>query len=175
MKLVKKILSILTTSFLVLVILFSAVALTGKLNGGKTTLFGSELLVVLSGSMSPTFDTGSIVAIKPISFSDIQKGDIITFKNTDGLIVTHRVQEITGNELVTKGDANNAKDNETVTADRVMGRVQYSVPLAGYAIDFIRSKVGLLLFLVIPGIYLIVSQIWKLFGMIKNQEANNQA
>lgn len=171
MVLLKKVVSVATTLFLVLVIALTGFLFIGKINGGKTTLLGSEIMVVLSGSMAPTFNTGSVVAVKPIKFEEIKKGDIVTFKNEDDLTVTHRVVEITDGKLITRGDANNGNDSIPVTADRVIGKVQYSVPLVGYAIDFIRSKVGMLVFLGVPGIYLIISQIWKLFKMMKEAEA----
>lgn len=179
MAVVKKIVSVLTTTLLILVILLSVFILAGKFNGGKTTLFGNELMVVLSGSMAPTFDTGSIVAIRPIPFDEINKGDIITFKDKDDLTVTHRVIDIVENKgkkaLITKGDANDGKDGNPVMPDKVLGKVQYWVPLVGYLIEFVRSKAGMLLFLVVPGLYLIVSQIWKLMRMLKEQEASANA
>lgn len=171
MVIVKKAISVISTIFLVLVIALTAFLFIGKMNGGKTTLFGSEIMVVLSGSMSPTFDTGSIVAVKPTKFEEIQKGDIVTFRNEDDLTVTHRVVAISDGKLTTRGDANNGDDSMPVTADRLIGKVQYSVPLIGYLIEFIRSKVGMLVFLGVPGIYLIVSQIWKLFRLMKEAEA----
>lgn len=171
MVLLKKVVSVATTLFLVLVIALTGFLFIGKINGGKTTLFGSEIMVVLSGSMAPTFNTGSIVAVKPVKFEEIKQGDIVTFKNEDDLTITHRVMEINDGKLITKGDANNGKDSMPVTADRVIGEVQYSVPLIGYLIEFVKSKVGMLVFLGIPGLYLIVSQIWKLFKMMKEAEA----
>lgn len=170
MTIMKKIFSYLTTIVLALVIALCAFLYIGKLNGGKNTLFGNELMVVLSGSMSPTFDTGSIVAIKPIQFEAIQKGDIVTFKSLEDRIITHRVVDIVNGELITKGDANDGKDTDPVVKDRVIGKVQYFVPLIGYAIHFIQSKLGMLIFLAVPGLYLIISQIWKLYAMLKQQE-----
>jgi signal peptidase len=167
----KKVVSVATTLFLVLVIALCGFLFIGKMNGGKTSLFGNELMVVLSGSMAPTFNTGSIVAVKPIEFEQIKPGDIITFKDVDGRTVTHRVVEINNGELITKGDANDGKDSVPVSADRIIGQVQYSIPFVGYLVDFIKSKIGMLVFLGVPGLYLIVSQIWKLFKMIKEQEA----
>lgn len=175
MGVVKKIISVLTTTFLVLVILLTAFIFAGKFTGGKTTLFGNELLVVLSGSMSPTFNTGSIVAIKPVKFEEIQKDDIITFRDLDQRTVTHRVVDITEGKLVTKGDANDGKDSNLVTPDRIIGEVQYWVPLAGYLVEFVNSKTGMLVFLGVPGVYLIVSQLWKLFRLLKEEEANQDA
>ncbi|PSJ94312.1 signal peptidase I [Brevibacillus fortis] len=167
----KKCLSYATTLFLVLIIALSGFLFASKMNGGKTTLFGSEIMVVLSGSMAPTFDTGSIVAVKPVNFGDIKQGDIVTFKNEDDLTITHRVVEVTGQGLITRGDANNGNDTMPVTQDRLIGQVEFYVPLLGYLIEFIRSKVGMLVFLGVPGIYLIVSQVMKLFKMMKEAGA----
>jgi signal peptidase len=72
--------------------------------------------------------------------------------------------------LVTKGDANDGKDTDPVTADRVKGKVQYSVPYIGYFIEFVKSPTGMLVFLAVPGLYLMISQIWKLLRMIKQQD-----
>ncbi|MDF2679298.1 MAG: family signal peptidase [Brevibacillus sp.] len=140
------------------------------MNGGKTQIFGNEIMVVLSGSMSPTFDTGSIVAVKQIPYSEIQKGDIVTFEDMEKRTVTHRVIDIVDGNLVTKGDANDGKDTDPVTADRVKGKVQYSVPYIGYFIEFVKSPTGMLVFLAVPGLYLMISQIWKLLRMIKQQD-----
>lgn len=128
-------------------------------------------MVVLSGSMAPTFDTGSVVAVKPVTFEQIKQGDIITFKELDGRTVTHRVVEINEGKLITKGDANGGMDSTPVTKDRVIGQVDYWVPLVGYLVEFIKSKAGMLIFLGVPGLYLIVSQIWKLIKMMKEEEA----
>lgn len=171
MAILKKIVSVATSLLLVLVIALCGFLFIGKMNGGKTTLFGSEIMVVLSGSMAPTFNTGSIVAVKPIPFEQIKQGDIITFKDVDDRTVTHRVMEISEGKLITKGDANDGKDSTPVTKDRVIGQVQYSVPMLGYMVEFIKSKIGMLLFLGVPGLYLIVTQIWKLIRMMKEEEA----
>ncbi|MGC5325278.1 signal peptidase I [Brevibacillus sp. SYSU BS000544] len=171
----KKTISILTTTLLILVIALSGFLLVGKLNGGKTTLLGNEIMVVLSGSMSPTFDTGSIVAVKPVTFQEVAKGDIVTFKDLEDRTITHRVIDIVDGKLITKGDANDGKDLDPVTSDRLIGEVQYSVPYLGYIIDFVKSKVGMLLFLGVPGLYIIVSQIWKLFRMMKEAEDQKSA
>lgn len=133
-------------------------------------LLGNQIMVVLSGSMSPTFDTGSIVAVGPANFTEIKPNDIITFKNPEGLTVTHRVVEVKEGELFTKGDANDGRDTAPVTPDRLIGKVQYYVPLIGYFIEFAKSGTGMLVLLGLPGVYLIVSQIWKLLKMIKEEE-----
>ncbi|USG66293.1 signal peptidase I [Brevibacillus ruminantium] len=175
MKLLKKSISILTSLFLILVIVITGILFVGKISGGKTVLFGSQIMVVLSGSMSPAFDTGSIVAVKPVDFKDVKENDIITFKDPEGLTITHRVVEVGEGQLITKGDANDGKDTAPVTPDRLIGKVQYSVPWVGYFIEFAKSGLGMLIMLAVPGIYLIVSQVWKLLRMIKEEEAKTAA
>lgn len=175
MVLLKKCISILTSLFLIAVIAITGLLFVSKINGGKTVLFGNQIMVVLSGSMAPAFNTGSIVAVKPVDFKEVKEKDIITFKDPEGLTITHRVIEKRDGQLITKGDANDGKDTAPVTPDRFIGKVQYSVPLIGYFIEFARSELGMLLMLGLPGLYLIVSQVWKLLRMIKEEEAKTAA
>lgn len=168
--LVRKTISILTSLLLIVVIAITGLLFIGKMNGGKTMLFGNQIMVVLSGSMSPTFDTGSVVAVGPADFKEIKQGDIITFKDPEGMTITHRVVEVTEGELRTKGDANDGVDTAPVTPERLIGKVHYSVPLIGYFIEFAKSGAGMLVLLGLPGVYLIVSQVWKLMQSIKQEE-----
>ncbi|MGO0062159.1 signal peptidase I [Brevibacillus fluminis] len=162
MRYIGKTLSILTTLLLILVIALNGLVLVGKMREGKAVLLGYELMVVLSGSMTPTFATGSIVAVKPVPFPDIKKGDIITFKSDAGYTVTHRVVDTKDGRLVTKGDANPESDMATVAPDKVVGRVSFWLPYMGYLITFMQSKLGMFLFLAIPGVYLIGSTLARI-------------
>ena len=57
---------------------------------------GIEPFVVLSGSMEPKIETGSLCFInKKVKYEDIEENDIIAFKMSDKTLVTHRVVEIT--------------------------------------------------------------------------------
>ena len=169
---IKKFINWVSTAVLIAIILITLnLVISTKMDQGKTSLFGNQLMVVLSGSMSPTFNTGSVVAVKPVRFENIKKGDIITFKDVDGRTVTHRVLEKQIDKLITKGDANDAQDSSSVSSDRVVGKVNISVPYVGYFVEFSKSKSGMLLFLVIPGIYLVLSQLWKLFKILTTEEA----
>ncbi len=108
-------------------------------------IFGYTPLVVLSGSMETTYDTGSVIYYKDVSFDELKKGDVITF-NVNDVIVTHRIYEIKSqDEIITKGDANNTVDPETIRFNDVMGIVsKYSLPYMGYYIKFINSNLYIL-------------------------------
>ena len=52
---------------------------------------------MLSGSMSPTFDAGSLVVIKPAEAASIKVNDVIVFRShdfEDPVVVTHRVAAV---------------------------------------------------------------------------------
>jgi len=105
-----------------------------------------QLLTVLSGSMSPTIKTGSIVVVKPAA--EYQVGEIITYRLIgQGDHFTHRVVEIkrSGDQklLVTKGDANQEPDSQPVPMAQVEGKVLFSLPWLGYAVNYARTPAGL--------------------------------
>ena len=81
--------------------------------------FGYSLFEVQTGSMHGTIEAGDWIVVK--GTKDVKINDIITYKHGKDFI-THRVMEIYKGSYVTKGDANNAKD-EPIDREQVVGRV----------------------------------------------------
>lgn len=103
---------------------------------------GYKPVVVLSGSMEPTYHVGSVIYYKQAPFAEINEGDAITFRaGTDGM-VTHRVtekSELSGT-FTTKGDANPSEDPSPVEYANVLGKVlKFSVPYAGYFVTYSKN------------------------------------
>ena len=73
-----------------------------------------------------------IIVKKNVKLENIKEGNIITFKNKYGEIITHRVSQIrkTGNYIsfTTKGDSNEKEDSEPVDSKMIIGRVVYTLP-----------------------------------------------
>ena len=95
---------------------------------------GYKPVVVLSGSMEPTYPVGSLIYYKAASFEDIKENDAITFRVDDDTLVTHRV--IVKNEIsqtfVTKGDANPTNDTNPVEYQNVAGKtLEFCLPVVG--------------------------------------------
>ena len=84
-------------------------------------IFGYSTFEVASGSMEPTFSKDDIVIVKSQDSYDV--GDIISFKNKENEVITHRIKTKRGNVLTTRGDANNSDDGATITMDRIIGKV----------------------------------------------------
>ena len=131
-------------------------------------LFGIVPYVVLSGSMEPTIDTGSLCFInKNADYEDVKEKDIIAFKLSDGTLVTHRAIEITETGIVTKGDNNDGANSNQVRKDNFVGKNLFWVPKVGYAVKAFQSTKGKII--VITSIVLLFAAGF-LFGENKNKE-----
>lgn len=151
-----------------------------RVMGVTPTAFGHQAYIVLSGSMSPEFDTGSLVLTQPLDSSALQVGDIITFQgfDTNSPLVTHRIVEIQtegGLQFITRGDANNANDDNPVPASNVVGKVNYALPYMGFVLNFAQSREGLLSLIIIPGILIIFFEIVSLFRYAAEVDREEQA
>src|SRR6056297_1319679 len=155
---------VVTCLFLIaLLLIVSVFPITGNL----------KFLIVESGSMEPTIQTGAIVMVKPAS--DYEIGDVITFKKGEET-VTHRLHDMEVVEgqtyFVTKGDANNAPDSEGIHPQAVIGKVLLDIPYLGYVVDFAKKPVGFLAVLVLPALVIIGDEIRKIWREVKRIKKN---
>ena len=97
--------------------------------------------IIVTPSMKPTINPGDMILVKKTDIDKLEKGDIITF-NKDNIVATHRIEEIDGDSIITKGDNNNLEDTPINKSD-VIGRFVFSIPKIGYIISFAISPVGL--------------------------------
>ena len=102
-------------------------------------IIGYRSYTVLSGSMEPEFYPGDMVITKHKNKTDINLNDIITFRDKDGVIITHRIIEETPEGYITKGDNNNVEDAEIITENNIIGEVKFSIPKVGYIMDFLSK------------------------------------
>ena len=125
---------------------------------------GVAFFTIYSGSMEPSLPIGSVVMIRMVEASSICTGDVIAFKTgTSSETVAHRVIEIvSGNPSIcvrTGGDANNTPDAALVPAEKIVGKVFFHIPFLGYLSDFVKTKLGYLLLVVLPAILIISLEI----------------
>lgn len=108
-------------------------------------LAGYATYSIETGSMEPTIKTGSLIYVKKCkNFEDYAVGDIVTFSDRDKVkSFTHRIIKINyiTQSFDTQGDANNAADIEPTSADYAVGKVEFVIPFAGYAVTFLRNTV----------------------------------
>ncbi len=115
--------------------------------------FGIGVSVVQTGSMEPTFKKGDMLFIN--KSDDLNEGDVVVYK-TGNILVVHRIVSIDGDEIITKGDANNIADSPITKAD-VKGKVTGKISNVGTIIDALRSPIGIICVMSISVVLLIMS------------------
>lgn len=178
MKLRRMISHAFTSIMVVLFIVVLGSFITSKISGGEPGFYGYQVKSVLSGSMEPSIKTGSIITIKPFSdTTSFQEGDVITFREAEDRLITHRIIEVVKNELTgqvsyrTQGDNNDAPDLNAVLSANVIGKYTgFTIPYAGYAASFAGSKTGNVTLLIIPGILLVLYAMFTLWRAISSLE-----
>lgn len=105
--------------------------------------FGVGASVVLSGSMEPEISVNDVIIVH--RETAYHAGDVVVFRQ-GGSPVVHRIVTVSGSDIITKGDANNASD-EPIRLSDISGKVIGKIPGAGSAVDFVRSPLGVILIL----------------------------
>jgi signal peptidase len=114
------------------VLVLLKVVLTGS--GEAPSVFGYSVFRVMTGSMEPELETGSLIVVRKIEPAALKEGDIISFysrdASLDGAVNTHRIVAIQENDggysFTTRGDANNVDDRYPVAEEDLIGKVIYS-------------------------------------------------
>jgi signal peptidase len=110
-------------------------------------LLGFQRYVITSGSMTGTYDRGSLVFDRVVPTSSVRAGDVITFRPPGQVgLVTHRilsVRTVRGQRVLrTKGDANPMPDAWGAFAlhGADQARVAFHIPYAGFAIAALSER-----------------------------------
>lgn len=149
MKTLKLITNILSAIVYVCILGFLAIA--------APLVMGYHPVVVLSGSMEPTYHVGSVIYYKAVPFEDINVGDPITFLGAEGgIMVTHRVVEKdeSAKAFVTQGDANGSRDPGRVRYTNVVGKAsKISIPYGGYFVNYGKQPIviGIMVLILLAG------------------------
>jgi signal peptidase len=102
--------------------------------------------LVGSGSMSPTLKTGDVVIVAKVPAGTLRMGDIIEYRRDEHTNIVHRVIDFDGigasAPLITKGDANSARDDVPVMQENVIGKVVFNVPRVGWISIFVKRLFG---------------------------------
>ena len=161
MKIVKRIINILTTLIIGIGGLFLILYISGFVP-----------YVVLSGSMEPTIKTGSVCFInKHAKFENVKEKDVIAFRMNDGTLVTHRAVKIDNTGITTKGDNNKDEDNNIVNKGNFVGKNLFWIPKVGYVIKAFQTTVGRIIAIALIIVLLVAG---LLFGDDNKKEKNKQ-
>jgi len=140
-------------------------------------LLGFHRYVILTGSMTGTYDRGAIVFDRPTPVSSLRVGNVITYSPPHGYTsqqrITHRIWWIgrgPGGERVfmTKGDANNKPDAWKFTLNQAMqDRVLFHVPVVGFLFTLLSLRDFRIALIGLPALViglLILRALWREAG-----------
>lgn len=154
---------ILCVILLPILIMNCTLLIRGYTGDGKVPSIGGVFpMIVLTDSMSGTFESGDLILCRTALPEQVQVGDVICFYDPMGngiTTVTHRVTAVTTDAdgslaWVTKGDANNAEDMALVPAGKLVGFYKTRLPGLGNAALFLQSTPGLILCVGVPVVLL---------------------
>jgi len=117
--------------------------------------FGIKTAIVLTGSMEPTLEVNDFVIIKKPR--EIKVNNIIAYKHNGNGEVLHRVIRIQDDEIITKGDANNAED-QAINIREVTGVYVGKIKYLGKVLSFIRRPIVFSTIITLLSIIVIVSR-----------------
>ncbi len=191
---------VLLVLILVIAIVITVMTFTSKNSqDGIGNIFGYTPFSIQSDSMTPTFKSGDLIITKEVkNVNDLAIGDVITYStvltDANGRSVrgfnTHRIVDIDYNKdetihaFVTKGDGISTEDNTLVFPDQVVAKQVNSgmkedgtykegllIANFGLALDFLQSRVGFMVCIIVPLALFFIWQIYKLIAMFMEAKA----
>ena len=162
MGILKKIVHFLSIITYILIIVYAIVCIP--------MIFGYHPVVVLSGSMEPTYKTGSVIYYKKVNLKALKEKDVITYETKNGKFVSHRIVNIDNELIETKGDANVVSDINKVRYENVKGKVaKKSIPYIGYYVRIVNENLTIV---VVTAVLILVSEF--LLSNIETFDINNK-
>ena len=154
------------------VIVAAAVLLAMLLVGVR--LVGLRTFTVLSGSMEPTYHTGSLIYVKNVAAARLSEGTVITSLLDENTVATHRIVGVVPDEdepgvvrYRTKGDANNVEDGGLVHYKNIIGTPVFSIPGLGYLANYIQHPPGTYVAVSAGAAVLLLMFLPELIGMMR--------
>ena len=172
---IRKIWNIFTSALVVLAVLLALLLVGAR-------LIGLQVFTVLSGSMEPTYHTGSLIYVKKVDATKLSEGTVITFMLDEDTLATHRIVGVVPDEedpsvirYRTKGDANESEDGGLVHYKNVVGTPVFTIPKLGYLANYIQHPPGTYVAISAGALILLLMFLPELLGMLTGDEKKGQA
>ena len=171
---IKKIVDIVLVA---VVLIFVFVVCLQRFSDNKISFFDYRLFTVVSGSMEPKYKVGDVLIAKEKDPEDVKVGDSISYLGSIGQfsnkVITHQVVKVEKGKdgkyiFHTKGLANLVED-PLVYEDQYYGVVIYKCILLSAVYKIVSTPVGMLIFIVIPILYIFGSEF--IISLLEKEEA----
>jgi signal peptidase len=149
------------------------------------SLFGWQRYAIVSGSMTGTYDRGTLVLDEVVPVRDLRVGDVITYLPPRGAgpdhLITHRIHSIVRDPsgarvFRTKGDANAVADPWTFRLDQpTQARVRVGIPHAGRVLSALSRRDVRMVIIALPALLIALSTLlalWRQLGEAARRAEN---
>ena len=102
---------------------------------------GLGLACVAGTSMRPALRPGDlVVTTRPAT---LRHGDVVLFREpTRRLAVVHRIMDVDGDAVITRGDNNRPGLTERVPVNSIEAKVRLRIPWLGHLVLWLQSRTG---------------------------------
>ncbi|SLM84560.1 Signal peptidase I [Vagococcus fluvialis bH819] len=133
------------------------------------SIVGFNFWVVRTESMTPKINAGDLIVSYKSSSDSYKEGDVIVFDSLDKTIVTHRIIDSSQAGYVTKGDANEERDEQQVAPSQVHGKFVFRIPFLGKIFLMIQTLSGKILLVILIMIGFILKKLQQLLTKEKEE------
>ncbi len=140
------------------------------------SLFGWQRYAIVSGSMTGTYDKGTLVLDDVVPVADLKVGDVITYLPPSGAgpdhLITHRIawigEDRTGGRIFrTRGDANQVADPWTFRLSQpTQARVRVGVPYVGRVLWALSRQDVRMIIIALPALLIALSTLFALWRQL---------
>ena len=148
-------------------------------------LLGYQRYVITSGSMTGSYDRGSVVFDKVVPVADLEVGEAITYTPPLGSgpsgRITHRIVWMGSDQfgrliLRTKGDANQTADPWTFSLDgATQARVAFHVPYVGYLLAALSIRQARMVVIGLPALLIAIAVLVGFKREVRNAQLAPEA
>jgi signal peptidase len=126
---------------------------------------GIRFYRVRSGSMGEAVPKGSLCFVSTYSsYENIDAGDIISFRLSDDVTITHRADSITEDGVITKGDCNQGEDPDPVTRDNYIGKTVFAIPGLGMIFGWLNTAKGRIIIVLFVIVIIVSGRLFRREG-----------
>lgn len=174
---IKKILNIICV---VVAVVFILVVCLQRFSGNKLSFFNYRMFTVVSGSMEPKYKIGDVLISKNVEASKIKVGDTISYLGEKGdfrdKVITHAVididQDKEGNYIFHTQGLSNLVEDPIVYERQLYGVVTHRAVILSFIYKIVGSKYGLFVFVILPLLYIIGSEV--ISAMLESEEKRRE-
>ena len=123
---------------------------------GVLYLSGIRLYHVKSGSMGEQLPVGCVCFVSTYTpYDAIQVDDVISFRVSEDMRVTHRAVSITKGGIITNADP------DPVTQENYIGKTVFALPYLGYGLEALHTVRGTVTVLILASLMVIAGFVYR--------------